>query len=383
MSETGPSGLPSIPPRAAIEATTTLLVVDDYQSGRYVKTRILSQAGFHVLEATTGEEALCTVAEHRPALVVLDIRLPDIDGIAVCRAIKADPATASTMVLQVSAYYTSAEDQVQGLDSGADAYIPGDIAPALLVAAVRALLRTRRAEEALRDREERLQLVEALDRSQKELRALAASLFTAQEEERRRIARELHDDLSQRMALLEIGLTKLRQRPAALNEQLDTILGQISLLSEELRHLSHTLHPSVLEHLGLEAGLRSLCEGFERTHNIRTRCIYSTDGCHVPLPTATVFYRIAQEALRNVAKHAGDAGVTITLSGGEQELCLTIQDDGCGFDPEIRRDQAGLGLISMQERVRLVGGRVEVRSAPGEGTAVKVWAPWPEESRAG
>src|SRR3954447_16846632 len=99
MSKTGPSRLLSVLPTAGIDAAATLLVVDDYQSGRYVKTHILSQAGFHVLEATTGEEALCTVAEHRPALVVLDIRLPDIDGIAVCRAIKADPATASTMVL--------------------------------------------------------------------------------------------------------------------------------------------------------------------------------------------------------------------------------------------------------------------------------------------
>jgi DNA-binding response OmpR family regulator len=215
MSQADGSALTSARASAGIEANTTLLVVDDQESARYVKSRILLRAGFQVLEATTGEEALRMVAEHRPALVVLDIRLPDIDGIAVCRAIKEDPSTADTMVLQVSAYYTSTEDQVHGFHSGADAYIPGDVAPGLLVAVVRALLRTRRAEQAARARQERLELVQALDRSQRQLRALTASLLAAHDEERRSIARELHDDFSQRLAFLEIALTNLRQRRGA------------------------------------------------------------------------------------------------------------------------------------------------------------------------
>ena len=379
MSNMDPSALPAVSALAGPDQATTVLVVDDHQSGRYVKTRVLSKAGFRVLEADSGEEALRMVAEHRPALVVLDVKLPDIDGIAVCRAIKADADTAGTMVLQISAYYTSTEDQVQGLDSGADGYIPGDIAPSLLVAAARALLRTRNAEAAVRDRTERLQLLEALDRSQAELRALAASLFTAQEEERRRIARELHDDLSQRLALLEMELTKIRHRPAEFERLFDGLIGQVSSLSQELCNLSYRLHPSVLEHLGLETGLRSLCEEFERTHEIGTQCIYSVGDRSVPLPVATVFYRITQEALRNVAKHTTDARVTITVSADEQELHLAVQDDGCGFEPTAARVKPGLGLISMQERARLIGGRVELHSAPGEGTTVKVSAPWPRE----
>ncbi|HYP06734.1 MAG TPA: response regulator [Bryobacteraceae bacterium] len=356
----------------------TVLVVDDYQSGLYIKARVLAEAGFHVLKASSGAEALRMFDEHRPAVVVLDVRLPDIDGMAVCRAIKHHPSAAQTMVLQVSAYYTSNEHQVLGLDSGADAYLPGDIAPALLVAAVRALLRTRRAEEALRDREERLQLLDALDQSEQKLRALAAGLFTAQEEERRRIARELHDDFSQRMALVEITLSKLLQQAPEFHSQLAGVIAQISALSQDLRDVSHVLHPSGLEHLGLQRGLRSLCEEFERAHNLAVRFRDSTGGGRVAEPTATVFYRIAQEALRNVVKHAGDARATINLSASDGELSLKIEDDGCGFDMSVAQHRTGLGFISMQERARLVEGRVEVRSEPGQGTVIVVTAPWPQ-----
>ncbi len=362
-------------PLNTTEAPVTVLVVDDHQSGLYTKVHVLARAGFRVLEAATGQDALRLVAERRPALVVLDIRLPDIDGIEVCRAIKADAATANTMVLQVSAYYTSPEDHVNGLDSGADFYLPGEIDPGMLLSAVNALLRTRRAEDAVRDREERLTLAQALDRSEKELRALTATLLTAQEDERRRIARELHDDFSQRLALLEMQLTELRQQPQQAGERLDAIIQRVSALSNDLHLFSRTLHPSTLEHLGLQAALRSLCEEFERSSGTAINCTCAIGDHDVSPKTSTMLYRVAQEALRNVAKHAGDARVTVTLSADDHELCLTVHDDGCGFDPHADRKSSALGLISMRERARLVDGRIEVQSAPGDGTTITVCAP--------
>lgn len=358
------------------ESAATLLVVDDHEGGLYLKSRTLARAGFRVIEATDGQAALRIVREQQPALVVLDVKLPDVDGIAVCREIKDDPATASTMVLQVSAYYTSTDDHVQGLDSGADAYLPGDIAPALLLATVRALLRTSRAEQAIRDREERLRLREAVNEQQEKLRELTAMLLTTQEQERRRIARELHDDLCQRVARLEMDLAKLRDNPAG--GQLEPIIGQTRAIFDELRSLSHSLHPSVLEHLGLKAALQSLVEDFEYRHNIAVHFLCLIDR-GIPFSIATVLYRIAQEALRNVAKHAGDARVTLTLSENAHELCLTIRDDGCGFDGGIPRTKPGLGLISMQERASLIGGHLEVHSIPGGGTTVGVRVRLPDD----
>jgi signal transduction histidine kinase len=381
MSDAASSVLPSATPAAA-DSAITVLVVDDYHAGLYAKSHTLQQAGFRVLEATTGTDALRIVAEHRPAVVVLDVRLPDLNGIEVCRAIKQDPANAGVIVLQVSAFHTSTEDQVHGLNNGADCYIPGDIDPSLLLASVRALLRGRGPEGLATNRADHGALSRALDQSREEIRALAASLLTAQEEERRRIARELHDDLSQRVAVLELELANVRDRPADLDARLSAILAQISGLSTELRNLSHALHPAIVEDLGLEPALRSLCEAFERNHPLGAECTCVIDTRRIPAPTATVIYRIAQEALRNVANHAGDARVTITLSGDAEGFSLTIVDDGCGFEPSVPRSNAGLGLISMQERAALIGGRLEVHSAPGQGTTVKLWAPWPLDAGA-
>jgi signal transduction histidine kinase len=379
FSETSRRGPPSTC-SAEPDANTSVLLVDDYLPGLYVKSRVLAQAGFRVLEATTGKQALVVVSQDRPPLVVLDVKLPDMDGIAVCRAIKENPETASTMVLQTSAYYVSTEDQVLGLDSGADGYIPGDVAPALLVAAVRALLRTRRAEETVRASEERLQLAEALHKSDQKLRALAASLFTAQDDERRRVAREVHDNLSQRVALLEIELTKLRHDTTRLESRLDPIIRQTSALSEELRNLSHRMHPSGLEHLGLEPALRSLCVEVEQTQSVATHFKCVINQAPIPQPIIIAFYRITQEALRNVAKHAGDARATVTLFHDSGELCVTIQDDGCGFDLAAPGDGKGIGLISMQERIRLVSGRLDLVSGPGQGTTVRPGLPWCRET---
>jgi signal transduction histidine kinase len=360
---------------ALSESVVTILVVDDHNVGRYTKAHVLRDAGFRVSEAHTGEDALRMVARDRPTLVVLDVRLPDIDGISVCRKIKADPTTAGTMVLQVSAYYTSVEDQVSGLDSGADSYLPGDVSGPLLVAAVRAVLRTSRAEEALRQREERLKALQDLDQSHAELRALTGALVTAQEDERRRIARELHDDFAQRLALLEIDIAKLKASKPELGADLDTLSSQVSSLSHDIRHLSHGLHPSFLEDLGLEAALRALCDEFEQSHGLGARFEHK-HGIHPIGPTtATTLYRIAQEALRNVVKHAGDACVTMRLGEIDGQCCLTVEDDGRGFDPAVHRSGPALGFVSMQERVMLLGGRMSVQSAEGKGTRVHIEIP--------
>src|SRR5262245_28543339 len=131
--------------------TGLVLVVDDNELGRYTKARILRDAGYDVTEAASGNEALCAVADRLPRVVVLDVNLPDLDGLQVCRRLKTDPATASVVVLQVSATHVHEEDTVRALESGADASLTEPIEPAVLVATVRALLRARVAEDAMRE----------------------------------------------------------------------------------------------------------------------------------------------------------------------------------------------------------------------------------------
>jgi signal transduction histidine kinase len=239
-------------------------------------------------------------------------------------------------------------------------------------------LARKRADEALRAREHSLQ------HAREGLRSLAAKLLHAQEEERRRVAREMHDDWTQRLALLDIDTAKLEKhlgtQEAALL-LLRAMRQQLVSLSEDVHALSRQLHPSILDDLGLVEALRSECASFSRREEIAVDYRPGKLPANLPKDIALGVYRVAQEALRNVAKHAGVNEASVTLVPAGPELLLRIQDQGAGFDLKSARAQPGLGLSSMEERVNLVQGRFTITSAPGSGTTVEVRIPLPESSR--
>jgi PAS domain S-box-containing protein len=221
-----------------------------------------------------------------------------------------------------------------------------------------------------------------LERTHRELRAVAARLITAQEDERRRIARELHDDVAQRLAVLEWQLTDSRQQVRSdpvLEGLLDRLIALAAGISDEVRQLSHSLHPSILEDLGLVHALRRLCEEFQCAYGIAVHLTIAVPLSLVaPPPVAAALYRIGQEALHNSAKHGRKAAVTVELLRTPEDIRLTIGDSGPGFDQEAARAMGrGLGLLSMQERASLVSGILEVRSSVGTGTEIVVTVPLP------
>lgn len=216
-----------------------------------------------------------------------------------------------------------------------------------------------------------------LTRTQEELRGLTAHLFTAQEHERQRVARELHDDISQRLSLLEIALEETREIPSGEEERkrLESVRTEVHTLNTDVRQISHRLHPAILNDLGLSAALRALVKEFgEREGMPSTYLTHELPESWSP-EAATAIYRIAQEALRNVAKHAGKTHVKLVLAGQEGKLQLRIMDFGLGFDQEQENHSPGLGLISMQERARLAGGQLNVESSLGHGTTVTITVP--------
>ena len=226
---------------------------------------------------------------------------------------------------------------------------------------------------------------EALQRSQEELRALAARLLKAEEEESRRLARELHDDLNQRLAVLavELGMQSLEIPESAelVREKLRAAQSKVSGLSDDLRRLAYRLHPAMLDDLGLDVALRALCEEFSRLEAVRVQFLTRSLPASIPRDIALCFYRIAQECLRNVAKHAGTKTAKVTLTGSGRGLRMRVIDYGTGFHPEAVRGKGGLGLISMEERARLVGGSLSIHSRPGDGTKVTVFAELPGGTR--
>jgi two-component system, LuxR family, sensor kinase FixL len=209
--------------------------------------------------------------------------------------------------------------------------------------------------------------------------ALSGRLIHAQEAERMRLARELHDDLSQSLALLSIELEMFGQRPPAerrlVSGRMQEFADQVKRLSSEVHQLSHELHPAKLEQLGLVAAVRGFCQEFATAHEMAIEFAVRPVPRAVPDETALCLYRIAQEALHNAVKHSGGTAAKVELAMEDGELRLAIADDGVGFDPLASRANGSLGLVSMGERARLVHGRLSVESQAGKGTRVEVRVP--------
>ncbi|MBL8824060.1 MAG: PAS domain S-box protein [Planctomycetia bacterium] len=219
-----------------------------------------------------------------------------------------------------------------------------------------------------------------LEQSQEELTALTGKLLTAQETESRRIARELHDDLNQNLALIAVELDMLAHSKEVDTQEFAERTRELSIkvkqLSTFVHNLSHQLHPAKLEQLGLIKSLRSLCRELSSTHDVVIDYDIEELDFSLPVNTSLCFYRIAQEALNNAIKHADAEIIEVQLKSMDHHLVMTIQDDGRGFDPESSNEKPGLGLLSMRERVRLVQGSVQLSAKPGKGTRIEVRVPF-------
>lgn len=216
-----------------------------------------------------------------------------------------------------------------------------------------------------------------LIRTESELHGLTGHLFTAQEEERQYLARELHDDISQRLSVLRLLLDEINiaEKQNKDYERLQSARQQIDSLNNDVRTISHRLHPAILNELGLSESLKALVHEFGEHENMPATYSKQNVPADVPQQAATSIYRIAQEALRNVSKHAGKTHVKVSLSGKGKLLQLKVADSGVGFDQDADAPAGSLGMISMQERARLAGGELKVQSALGRGTTVIVEVP--------
>jgi two-component system, chemotaxis family, CheB/CheR fusion protein len=217
-----------------------------------------------------------------------------------------------------------------------------------------------------------------------EVQALAASLLTAQEEERRRVSGLLHDKICQQLASLAIdlgGLVADAPLPEDAQSRLRSLQARVIKASEETRHIAYELHPSVLDDLGLVASLRSLCKEFsDQAKGITLHFTPAVLPASLPREVASCLYRVAREGLQNIAKHANAKHVSVRLASRKGTVVLNIADDGIGFDPQAVKGRGGLGLIGMEERARLVHGKLSIAARPGHGTRIALEVPLPSSS---
>jgi len=208
---------------------------------------------------------------------------------------------------------------------------------------------------------------------------LSGQLINAQEEERRRLARELHDDFSQRLALLATELDVIAEligaSPIEASKRARELWRFVSEVGSDLHSLSHRLHSSRLEILGLAENVHSYCKEFAEKHAIQIDVIHKHVPKSLPSETKLCVFRILQEALRNVNKHSHASRVEVQLQGNGERICLSLSDNGIGFDPSRHHVSQGIGVYSMRERARMLGGTFEIQSRLSQGTQIAVTVP--------
>ena len=221
---------------------------------------------------------------------------------------------------------------------------------------------------------------QALERNEEQLHTLTGRILTAQEEERRRIAQDLHDDVNQRLALLMLDLQGIDRRlePVGVDVQqaVRNVVKGLEELSDDVRYMAYRFHPSILDDLGLKAALQRLLDDFSSRAGVKTLFVHQPFDHTLDKTAATAVYRVVQECLSNIARHAQATRVEVEVTVEDEGLVVMVRDDGRGFDQgALHRTAGGLGLLNMRERLLAVQGACEVESMPGKGTTVSVYVP--------
>ncbi len=371
---------------------TTILTVDDNDALRYSLSRTLKEGGYTVKEAANGADAL-RLAEEGPDLITLDVHLPDMDGFEICRILKANPRTSHIPILHISATFVDTEYRVRGLETGADGYLAEPISRDELLATVGALLRLKQAERAARlhaaeaekarkdlekahdELERRVkERTEELAQMTEEIRELTGKILRLQDDERRRLARELHDSTGQMLVAMKLALDQVSAE--AKGEKIESLVAQTVAINEDmsrqLRTMSYLLHPPLLDEVGLPSALRWYADGFADRSGIKVDLHMSPDFGRLPGDMEIALFRVVQECLTNIHRHSGSTTANIHLTRASDSVHVEITDTGSGIAPErlhANRVVPGVGLMGIEERMRQFGGHVQITSAEN-GTAV-------------
>jgi signal transduction histidine kinase len=344
---------------------STILIVDDNASARETLVAMLENQEYRIELAEDGFHALQILHQLQPDLILLDVMMPGMDGFEVCRRIRAATQLAEVPIIMLTALDDRAS-LLQGIEAGADDFLIKPVDRYELTARVRTITRLNR--------------YRILKEQRENLREMTERLIAAQEQERQHISRELHDDLGQALTLQMISLRNLQDdlslSQEELFERLQALHDQTYDIFIKIRNLAQDLRPPILDALGLKVSMQTYCTEFtRRTHLPIT---FEVDESLPALPDIynITLYRVLQEALNNIVKHANAIHVWVDLSREDDNIILTVQDNGQGFKSgELRSN--GMGLTNMQERVTIAGGNFSISSDQRRGTILTAQFPLP------
>jgi len=369
----------------------TVLIVDDNESSLKLLTDLIESSGYSVLQAQYGEMALLIAQSRQPDLILLDIRMTGMDGYEVCRRLKLEELTSGIPIIFLSAL-DDIEAKLKGFKYGASDYISKPYQADEVLVRIKTQLELKglrnKLEQMVKDRTiqleteilERKQATQNLMESRQKLQELSWHMENVREDERKRIARELHDELGQVLTMQRIALKELASRFNKLDEnqiqgKLKEIIINLDQVADTARSISENLRPGVLDLLGLSAALEEQLNKFMATTKLNCKLEMNQEEFNVPSKVATVIFRVLQESLTNIARHAHASNVEVRLAELNDELILIVQDDGEGILEQPESTRKGFGIMGMKERINLLGGNFILESAPNKGTRIEANIP--------
>jgi signal transduction histidine kinase len=351
-------------PSADAASKAKILLVDDEPKSLYALQELLSTLGENLLVAQSGEEALRLALKNDFAVMLLDVRMPGIDGFETAKLIRNRERSRATPIIFLTAAADEMTSMFRGYEVGAVDYLMKPVVPEILKSKVAVFVELHRKSERRRESEDKL-------------RRLAAHLISVREEERAHIAREIHDELGQVLTgiKMEVGWLAKRLKEPLLLEKTDSMSKLIDSTVQTVRKIATGLRPEMLDDMGLVAAVGWQAKDFQKRTGIRCRVKLPPETTKLDIDVSTTAFRIFQEILTNVARHSRATRVDIDLEVGEERLRLEVADNGVGIGQSELDGKKSLGLLGMHERALLFGGEVNISGAPGHGTRVAVTIP--------
>lgn len=345
-----------------------ILMVDDQPAKLLSYEVILAELGDNLIKANSGKEALEILLKTDIAVVLMDVSMPELDGFELADMIRQHPRFQKVAIIFISAVHLTDLDRLKGYERGAVDYLSVPVNPELLRAKVSVFAELHR----------RAQQLEVLNR---ELRGLSTSMIVAQDEERRRIARELHDGLGQDLVAAKMILEGIdRQNPSAA-PPMPAVADACSIIdhaAQQVRSISHLLHPPMLDEVGLHSALQWYLEGLSKRSGIAISLdLQPPNFPRLAREVETAVFRIIQEALTNVFRHSGARSAWVSVVCQERQVISTVRDDGKGISDrvaEFRPDSVGIGIAGMRQRVKEFAGELRL-SNTGSGSILEAIIP--------
>lgn len=351
-----------------------ILMVDDQPGKLLSYEAILAELGENLIKANSAREALEQLLKNDIAVVLMDVSMPDMDGFELADTIRQHPRFQKTAIIFVSGVHLSDMDRIKGYARGAVDYMAVPVVPELLRAKVTVFAELHRKSYQM----------EALNL---ELRRLSSMLITTQDEERRRIARDLHDGLGQDLTAAKIMLEGVLHGAQIMEANKQTSLDLrvlIDRMIQEVRNISHLLHPPMLDEIGLSFALAWYLDGFTKRSGISASLDTTpTEFPRLASELETALFRVVQEALTNIFRHAEAHHAWVQLTKREAEIVLRVRDDGKGVSDDtvgLRPGSVGVGISGMKQRVKELGGDLQLRHGD-PGTIIEVTIPIPAAAR--